>query len=70
MATIDFPSSPTAGNLYVFGTRTWLWNGSGWQRVFNASQIVSVFTLLGPTVSIPVAFPYPIDGTWTLLNHI
>ena len=32
MATIDFPTSPTVGQSYTFGTRTWTWDGSGWER--------------------------------------
>lgn len=27
---IDFPTSPTAGQVYTFGTRSWTWNGTGW----------------------------------------
>lgn len=28
---IDFPPSPTLNQEYTFGSRTWIWNGSGWE---------------------------------------
>lgn len=28
---IDFPASPTVGQVYTFGSRTWTWTGYGWQ---------------------------------------
>lgn len=40
---IDFPTTPVQGDTYTFNGRTWLWNGSGWERQVNAGQIVSVF---------------------------
>ena len=27
---IDFPTSPTVGQTYTDGSRTWTWNGTGW----------------------------------------
>lgn len=30
---INFPTSPTVGENYTFNTRTWQWNGEGWQAV-------------------------------------
>ncbi len=35
---LDFPSSPTVGNTYTSGTRTWQWNGTSWG--LTASGIV------------------------------
>lgn len=29
---IDFPSSPTIGDTYTYGGRTWTFDGSGWVR--------------------------------------
>ena len=33
MPTLTFPSNPNPGDLYTIGTRTWTWNGAGWQIV-------------------------------------
>ena len=30
MTTINFPSSPSAGQIYTLGSRSWKWNGTGW----------------------------------------
>lgn len=30
---MDFPSSPSVGDIYIIGGRAWVWNGSGWERV-------------------------------------
>ena len=32
---IDFPASPTNGQLYTFGTNTWVYNGSYWNVYYN-----------------------------------
>lgn len=29
---INFPSSPALNQTYTYGSRTWVWNGSGWQQ--------------------------------------
>jgi hypothetical protein len=31
MAAIDFPNSPTTGQLFTVGDITWEWTGSVWQ---------------------------------------
>lgn len=28
---INFPTSPTVGQIYNFSQRSWIWNGEGWQ---------------------------------------
>lgn len=30
---IDFPSTPTVGDIYTFGTQTYEWNGTAWRLV-------------------------------------
>jgi hypothetical protein len=30
MADLNFPQNPAPGDTYSIGTRTWIWNGSGW----------------------------------------
>lgn len=37
MATLNFPTSPTEGQTYTLGTKTWSWNGTAWQLLSNAS---------------------------------
>jgi len=32
LTVINFPASPTTGDTYTFGTRTWTFDGSGWVR--------------------------------------
>ena len=73
MATIDFPTSPINGQLYIFGLRTWQWNGSGWALVLNQSQIVSVFVPLGGLVNDSNAMPGAAINSafnWHLLNYV
>jgi hypothetical protein len=68
---MDFPGSPAVNDTYSFEGRTWRYDGEGWRRVINASQIVSVFTLLYPINEDTVtSLPYPIDGSWSLVNYV
>jgi hypothetical protein len=30
MADLNFPQNPTPGTVWTIGTRSWIWNGSGW----------------------------------------
>lgn len=30
MADLNFPQNPSPGDTYSIGSRTWIWNGSGW----------------------------------------
>lgn len=30
MAAIDFPNSPTVGQTFTVGIRTWQWSGTAW----------------------------------------
>lgn len=41
MADLNFPSNPNVGDTFTIGTRTWVWNGNGW-------QIQSAITSLDP----------------------
>jgi len=34
---IDFPGSPTNGQVYTYGSRTWTWTGYGWQATSTTS---------------------------------
>ena len=35
---IDFPSTPTLNQTYTYNSRTWKWNGTGWQSVYQLSS--------------------------------
>jgi Fibronectin type III domain len=39
---LSFPSSPTNGDTYTVGTRTWTWNGSIWELNSSALGVASV----------------------------
>lgn len=36
MAAIDFPNSPTTGQLFTVGDITWEWTGTVWQGLGTA----------------------------------
>lgn len=38
MAYIDFPTSPTNGEVYSFGGRSWIFNGKAWQLITVVPQ--------------------------------
>lgn len=65
---IDFPSSPTVGQAYTYGSRTWVWNGSGWERQINAGQTVSVF-VVGVIVTDISALPNG-NNVWYRLDYV
>jgi len=67
---INFPSSPVVNDTYTYNGRTWVWNGSGWERQINAGQIVSVFVTPGTEVTqTVVSLPF-IDNDWYELNYV
>ena len=32
---IDFPTSPTTGQIYSYGGAVWIYNGVGWSKMPN-----------------------------------
>ena len=38
MAAIDFPNSPTVGQLFTVGDVTWEWTGAVWQGLGTAGD--------------------------------
>lgn len=43
MAAIDFPNSPTPGQTFTAGNRTWTWDGTAW----NMATMTDVLTTKG-----------------------
>lgn len=68
---INFPSSPVLNQTYTYGSRTWVWNGSGWERQVNAGQTVSVFITVGPVVELGVTgITYTVGAAWGSINYV
>jgi hypothetical protein len=32
---VNFPNSPTVGQTYTVGTKSWTWNGTAWNAVVS-----------------------------------
>jgi hypothetical protein len=48
MASIDFPNSPTVGQVFTSGTRSWVWTGTVWDVAKETSiGSVDLFLLMG-----------------------
>lgn len=43
---LDFPTSPTVGQTYTSGTKTWQWDGSAWVSVNSAATTNPTTTVL------------------------
>jgi hypothetical protein len=41
MAAIDFPNSPTVGQLFTVGNTTWEWTGTVWKGLTGSVTISS-----------------------------
>lgn len=51
---MDFPASPTVGQSFTVGNRTWVWTGSTWDtlstdnlNLTSAATLSDVFLLAG-----------------------
>jgi hypothetical protein len=40
---LDFPTSPTVGQVYAVGDQSWQWNGTSWVAVASADTTPPVF---------------------------
>lgn len=68
---INFPTSPALNDIYTYLGRTWVWNGSGWERQINAGQGVSVFIQPGVEVQLDILpLPYTITTSWYQLTYV
>jgi hypothetical protein len=45
--SINFPDSPSPGQVYTFGSRSWTWNGYAWSAVANTNIVTSFNGLTG-----------------------
>ena len=68
--TIDFPSGAITGQQYTFGSRTWVYNGSGWAQLINQGQTASVFVSVVDVVDVQAVFPWTADNVWSLVNYV
>ena len=51
---LDFPTSPTLNEIYTFGGRSWIWNGTAWDVYSTVSGSV-VTTLNGLSGGVTLA---------------
>lgn len=70
MATLNFPANTDVGNQYTFATRTWVFNGKGWQVAQPALQVGLGFALVAELILTELVDLQPMDSTWALVNYI
>jgi hypothetical protein len=66
---IDFPSSPTTGQVYTYLGKSWVYNGTGWDAPRALSEIGAVQTFANATAR-TAAIPSPTEGIVTYLNDV
>jgi hypothetical protein len=66
---IDFPSSPTTGDVYTYLGKSWVYNGTGWDAPRALSEIGAVRTFADAAAR-TAAIPSPTEGIVTYLNDI
>jgi hypothetical protein len=66
---IDFPSSPTTGDVYTYLGKSWVYNGTGWDVPRALSEIGAVQTFANATAR-TAAIPSPTEGIVTYLNDV
>jgi hypothetical protein len=66
---IDFPNSPTVGQVYTYQGKSWIWNGSGWDvpRALNEIGAVRSFANAADRTA---AIPSPTEGIVSYLNDV
>jgi hypothetical protein len=64
---IDFPSSPTTGQVYTYLGKSWVYNGTGWDAPRALSEIGAVRTFANATAR-TAAIPFPTEGIVAYLN--
>ena len=66
---IDFPSSPTTGQVYTYLGKSWVYNGTGWDAPKALSEIGAVRTFAN-AADRTAAIPSPTEGIVTYLNDV
>jgi len=64
---IDFPTSPTTGDVYTYQGKSWIWNGTGWDVPRSLSEIGAVQTFANAAAR-TAAIPSPTEGIVSYLN--
>ncbi len=41
MANLNFPGSPSTGDVYTLGTRAWIWNGVSWVTTHQLNYVIA-----------------------------
>jgi hypothetical protein len=66
---IDFPSSPTTGQVYTYLGKSWVYNGTGWDVPRSLSEIGAVRTFANAAAR-TAAIPSPTEGIVSYLNDV
>jgi hypothetical protein len=66
---IDFPTSPTTGQVYTYLGKSWVYNGTGWDAPRALSEIGAVQTFANATAR-TAAIPSPTEGIVSYLNDV
>jgi hypothetical protein len=66
---IDFPSSPTTGQVYTYEGKSWVYNGTGWDSPRALSEIGAVQTFENAAAR-TAAIPTPTEGIVSYLNDV
>jgi hypothetical protein len=66
---IDFPTSPTTGDVYTYQGKSWIWNGTGWDVPRSLSEIGAVQTFANAAAR-TAAIPSPTEGIVSYLNDV
>ena len=66
---IDFPSSPTTGEVYTYEGRSWVYSGTAWDSPRSLSEVGAVRTYANAAAR-SAAIPSPTEGIYTHLNDV
>jgi hypothetical protein len=64
---IDFPTSPTNGQIYTYEGRSWIYNGTAWDAPRALNEVGAVRTF-ADAAGRTAAIPSPSEGTVSYLN--